>query len=107
MSISNVLSPSALLSQAASKSPLAAAVSFGAGSFASTLMQALQQAGTAVSAASAPSGAAAAAASTAAGGTSAVHGHHHGHHGGGRFAAQLAAAGLTTPGTGQLLNAKV
>ena len=98
MSISSVLSPSTWLSEIASKNTLVAAASFAGGSFASTLMKALQQAGTA-SAPAATSAVAATAASAAPGGTGAAQGLHHGHHGGGRLAAQLAAAGLATPGS--------
>ena len=67
MSISSISNPTALLSHVAGKSPFAVATPLGAGSFVSTLLQELRQAG----------------ASTAAGssiGASAAH--LHGHHGG-------------------------
>jgi hypothetical protein len=91
VSISNVLSPSSLVSRIAGKSPLAAAAC-GAGSFVNTLLHALQQAGSA--AVSTASGAGALAASAALTGSSAVHGPH-GHHG----------AGPAGPRIGRLLNA--
>lgn len=95
VSISSVLSPSALASQVLLKTP-AGAVAGTAASFASTLLQALQQAG-------APAGAAAA---TTTAGALHAHGHRHAHHGGG-IAAQallqnLQARAASAPG--QLLN---
>jgi len=79
VSISSISHPTALLGQVASKNPLVAAASYGARSFASTLMHATQ-----------PSGSA-----TATGGTTTATGtlqalaHHRGHHAGGAIQSQL------------------
>ena len=108
MSISSVLSPSALASQVLLKTP-AGAVAGTAASFAGTLLQALQQGGAPAGAATTTAGTATGAAAT--GGTITAgalraHGHRHAHHGGG-IAAQallqnLQARAASAPG--QLLN---
>jgi hypothetical protein len=78
VSISSVLSPSAWASQIASKNPLAAAATYGAGSFASMLMQALHH-----------------------------HGHHGGGRAALQSLQQsLPAGSATAPGLGRLLNTR-
>lgn len=86
MSISSVLNPTALVSQALGSTPVGAAAS-GAASFISTLLQTLQQAGT-VSPSSSTANGSATATAPASTGTLHASGHRHGHHGGGM--AQLA-----------------
>jgi len=103
VSISSVLSPSALASQALMKSPAGAAVAV-AGSFASTLLQALQRAG----AAGAPAAAGGTSAAATASGTSgsAASGALHAHGGGAAAQALLQTLqSRAAPAPGQLLNA--
>ena len=79
MSISSISHPTALLGQVASKNPFVAAASYGASTFASTLMQALKPA---------PGTAAAAGGTTATGALQAL-AHHHGRHAGAAIQPQL------------------
>jgi hypothetical protein len=87
VSISSVLSPTALASQVLGSSPLGAAAS-SAGNFIDTLLQTLRQAGTASPSSGATgsttaTATAAGAGATASMGTLQAHGHRHGRHGGG------------------------